>query len=214
MEIKKRFARFAARIFLIAIALLILLLAPMANAQLGFDTYPTVKLLPFGTPQIIVNATVPITNGPVDIVGFFGRSDILATVTTNGGGTVTLTVQSSPDTTNWTSVANFAFVNSLTQLIITNTFYGSTNLYVTNQYLYPYTPTTPNAATAGFFTPYPVYNPFTNAAGAVTVTANGTYIFGINLTDSARYLHVIWTTTAQATNNTSVSAIIVGQKAF
>ena len=214
MEITKRFARFAARISLVAIALSALFLATTAKAQLGFDTYSTVRLLPIGTPQLLINATGPVTNGPVDIVGFYGRSDILLTCGTNGGGTMTFTVQSSPDNTNWTSVANFALVNSLTQQIITNTFYGSTNLYVTNQYLNPYTLTTPNAATAGFFTQYPVYNPFTNAAGAVTVTASGSYIVGINLTDSQRYLHVIWTPTGAATNDSFVTATIIGSKSF
>jgi hypothetical protein len=214
MEITKRFARVAATITLAAIGLLTFCLAPVAQAQLGFDTYSTVRALPIGTPQFLFNATGPVTNGPVDIIGFYGRSDLLVTCGTNGGGTLTLTVQSSSDSTNWTSIANFALINSTTAQAFTNTYYGSTNLIVTNNYVLPYTVTTPTAASAGFFTPYPAYIPFTNAAGAITVTAAGTYIVGINLTDNPRYLHVIWTPTGAATNNTFVTATLLGPRSF
>jgi hypothetical protein len=156
------------------------------------------------TPAVLpVNVAGLYTNNPVDIVGFCGVGTITLLSSTNAGGTLTATIQTSPDTTNWTDLANFALVNSQTSFSITNGYYGGTNLYVTDAFLLPYTSTTPVAATAGFATPYSAYLPFTNS-GAVTITTAGAYQIGVNLSDSPRYLHLKWTATAAATNGTTV----------
>ncbi len=161
-------------------------------------------------------AAAPIlaTNGPVDILGYYGTGEIDIVSSTNGGGALTVTVETSPDSTNWTGLANFGLVNSTTAVSYTNLYYGSTNLVVTDNYLYPFSITTPTAATAGYAIPYQNYLPvgLTNAAGAITITKAGFYRVGLNLTDSPRYLHLIWSATGAATNGqTVVGAWLNGQ---
>jgi hypothetical protein len=186
----------------------------ISSALAQNDVFSTVRSLPVGSPTVLAIGGTPATNGPVDIVGFIGRGDLLITSFTNGtgGGTLTATVESSPDNTNWTQVANFALIKSTTAVSYTNTYYGSyTNLVVTDNFLLPGTITTPTASSSGFATPYLSPVLFTNAAGAVSIAGNGNYVIGLNLTDSQRYLHVIWG--GSATNGTCiVNAVLQGYR--
>jgi hypothetical protein len=209
-----KFSKFTLGLFAIAA----LMLSPAASpAQDAFSSdIPMVVATP---GPLTAAAPILSTNGPVDILGFFGRGDIDIISSTNAGGTVTATIETSPDTTNWTGLANFALVNAQTAVAITNMYYGSTNLIVTNNYLLPYLPTSPTVYSAGFATPYGNYVSgqlaFTNAAGAITITKAGIYRVGVNLTDSQRYIHIIWSCTGAATNGqTVVGAFIRGNRAF
>jgi hypothetical protein len=193
--------------FIIGLAVVAALVSvQVASAQVGFDTFAGTRSLVIGAPSLWATTAGinTVTNGPVDIVGFSGRGCIYLT-SVIPGGTLTAQVYTSPDSTNWTALANYAAITSATSVSITNSYPTGvgTNLVVTDSYLLPYTATTPTAFSAGFNTPYPLYNQWTNT-GAVTATSNGTRVIGINLTDSARYVQVVWTGTGTATNGTSV----------
>lgn len=201
---------------LAAIAALVFVPSP-SMAQDAFS--PSTPLVLATPGPLTAAAPILSTNGPVDILGFSGRGEIDIVSSTNAGGTVTATIETSSDTTNWTGIANFALVNSQTAVVITNMYYGGTNLVVTNNYLLPYLATTPSVASSGFATPYGNYVngqlAFTNAAGAITITKAGIYRVGVNLTDSPRYVHVIWSCTGAATNGqTVVGAFVNGNRSF
>jgi hypothetical protein len=194
-----------------------LLGALSAGAALDNDVFSTVRSLPIGTAGMLTQNLPLTTNGPVDLLGYTGRGQILLTTGTNGAGaaTITATIQTSPDTNTWTGLGNFALISSTTAINYTNLFFN-TNTVVTDNYLLPFTATTPTASTAGWATPYPAPLLFTNAAGAITVTAKGTYVVGINLTDAPRYLQVVWTVTGvTGTNgNTFVGATLQGNRIY
>lgn len=197
---------------IILTALAVVSLALSAFSQNDRDIFNTVRGVQIAVPATLAaNATVT-TNGPIDILGYGGRGVVIANTASNQSGTLTLTLQTSSDTTNWSNLANFALINSTTSVSYTNLLYGGTNLVVTDKYLLPFTPTYPNASTAGYATPYPLPNLFTNTA-AVSVSASGTYVIGVNLTDCPRYLQAVWT--AGNTNATSVvSAQLFGSRFF
>ena len=180
-------------------------IAITASAQVN-GTFREFSPAVIATPgPLAAAAPILATNGPVDILGYYGTGEIDIISSTNAGGALTVTVETSPDSTNWTGLSNFGLVNSTTAGAYTNLYYG-TNLIVTDNYLYPFTITTPTAATAGYAAPYPNYLPIglTNAAGAITITKAGIYRVGLNLTDSPRYLHLIWSATGAATNGQTV----------
>ena len=184
----------------------------VARAQ-TYDTFSATRTANIGSVSAIGIGGTPLTNGPVDIVGYMGRGTVLLTTFTNstGGGNLYAAIETSPDSTNWTQLANYAVVTSPTSVSYTNMVFGSsTNLVVTDNFLLPGTITTPTAASSGFTTPYLAPLLFTNT-GTVNVSKNGNYLIGINLTDSARYLHVVWT--GSATNgNTIVNAVLQGTR--
>lgn len=188
-------------------------LAFCSTARAQNDAFNTVRTANIGSVSAIGIGGTPLTNGPVDIVGYMGRGNVLITTFTNGtgGGNLYAAVETSPDSTNWTQLANYALISSTTAVTYTNTYYGSTtNLVVSDNFLLPGTITTPAAASGGFSTPYLSPLLFTNT-GTANVSKNGNYIIGINLTDSARYLHVVWT--GSATNgNTFVNAVLQGYR--
>lgn len=202
---------------LLGLAVVILALAMPAAAAIDDDVFTTTRTVLIGTPGQLVHNILLTTNGPVDLLGYTGRGQIILNVATNMTvlGTVTATIETSPDSTNWTGLGNFALINSATSVSYTNLYYGGTNLIVTDSFLLPYTATLPSAASAGFSTPYPANSiPFTNAAGAITVSSMATpFIVGLNLTDNPRYIHVIWTAGGGATNgNTYVSSLLQGKR--
>lgn len=171
-----------------------------AHAQgYGADVFGSHRTVVMGTTGVRSGGTSGnITNNPVDIRGFEGVAKVDFIVTTNsGGGTLTATIETSPDTTNWTAIANYALATSATQ-ISTNTYYGS-SLFATNTLLLPGVTTTPTAATAGFATPYLAPAAFTNT-GAVTVSAGGVFSIGFVIQDQPRYAHVVWTPGGTVTN--------------
>jgi hypothetical protein len=182
------------------------LLAVSANAQ---DTFGTTRTLQVAKPTAVAAATATNT---VDLVGFYGRANILLTGYTNTtGSTLTATLTASPDNTNWVAVSYASAVS--TAIIYTNMFYGGTNLSVTDTFLLPGTVTTPTASSSGFATPYWAAITWTNTA-AISVIG-GTVLVGINATDTPRYLRVIWTANDVAYTNTAVvSATLTGYRAF
>lgn len=189
-------------------------LATSAYSAIDNDVYSTTRLLQIGTPGTLLPTALVTTNGPVDLLGYNGTGFILFNTGTNAGGTLTATIETSPDTNTWTQLANFSLINTVTTANVTNLYFG-TNAIVVNSYLLPFTATYPTASTAGFATPYPAMNLFTNAAGAITMTKAGSYVVGIRLTDAPRYLHVVFSATGGATNgSTFVSATLIGNRIF
>ena len=177
-----------------------------------YDTYHTTRTLLMESPTVpvIVDGVNLYTNNPVDKIGYTGIGSITLICVTNGasGAAVTATIESSADQTNWTAISNFGLVSSATALVCTNMYYGATNWTATNNILLPYTLATPTPASAGFATAYPVWTPFTNT-GAITVTASGAFLVGLNLDDCQRYLHVKWNMTGSATNHYTVTGALL-----
>jgi hypothetical protein len=161
-------------------------------------------------------ASVLITNRPVDLFQYNGRGEFIINVATNGAvaGTASWTLYSSPDTTNWTAVANYALISGTTSIITTNGQYGiNTNglggVLATNFMLMPYSLTTPNATVSFWNTPYPSYLLFTNT-GAVTLSPQGSTVVGVNVTDNGRYWEGVFTGTGGGTSNFVGSVTFIG----
>ncbi len=179
-------------------ATIALLAAAPALAQSGFNPYQEQRTIVLAPPTTILNDLLT-SNTPIDIRGLEGIAKVDIFAVTNGGGTLTCTLETSPDLTNWTALANYA-LSTRTAVAITNTYWGSTNIFATNSFLLPGVWTTPTAATAGFASPYLAPAGFTNST-AITVTTKGAYQIGFNISDQPRYLHVLWTATSSATNS-------------
>lgn len=187
-------------IILAAVAAMCLAIPASVNAQgFGADVFGAYRTVVLANTGVKSGAAIGIvTNNPIDIRDFCGIGKVDILVTTNaGGGTLTATIETSPDLTNWTAIANYANATSATQ-ISTNTYYGS-SLLATNTLLLPGTITTPTSATAGFATPYLAPAAF-SSSGAVTVTAGGTFSIGFNIADQPRYMHIVWTPGGTVTN--------------
>lgn len=184
-----------------------------APARAQYDIYHGTRttLMAAPTAQVITDAVNDYTNSAVDKIGYTGIGTITLIAVTNGstGAAITATIQTSADSTNWTDLSNYGLVSSTTTINYTNGL-GGTNLIASNSVLLPYTWTVPSVAAAGWATPYPVWSPFTNT-GAITVTASGAFLVGLNLDDCARYVHVKWHMTGSATNHyTVVGALLNG----
>lgn len=173
-----------------------------------------------GAPLIMANvgtlpaaATLVSTNAPVWLSGYYGKGEIYIISSTNAGGTVTATIETSPDTTNWTALPAYSVAANFTQTW-TNTYYGSTNLLATNTWILSYSPTTATPATAGFVSTYAgVTGTLMNTnTGAITVTKAGIYKIGVSLPTDV-YAHIYWTCTGLATNGaTAVGAFLTGPR--
>lgn len=191
------------------------LVATTASAQIGFDTFSATRTYVLAVPQNIGAASGLVTNAALDHIKFTGtvKIDFLTvTNTSTTGGTLTAQVYTSPDQTNLTALANYALISSPTSEIITNLYYGSTNLTATNSILLPATATSPTAWSAGYATPYPAPNPFTNTA-AITLNGNKTVQIGVRILDQPRYIYVVFTPGGTVTNFTA-SALLTGQTGF
>lgn len=189
---------------------------PSAFGQVGIDVYTPIRSIVWTSPTLVSQAAVS-TNGPFDLFGYTGRSfvDISSGTNSAPGGTSTATIQSSPDTTNWTTLTNFALINSTTQYIYTNMYYNSTNtLVVSNNYLLPGAITfgTAGNSSNAFFGPYVFPSGaqlFTNG-NAVTITAKGWYRVAWDprsQPNGARYYQIYYT---QSTATNLVSAVFNG----
>ncbi len=194
--------------YIAALAALIAAIATPVSAQQGNFDY-------FGAPRTFVvtpptSKTVTFSNTvPVDIHGSQGIAKVdFSCVTNTGGTTVTASLFTSPDQTNWTALANYALATS-TAIVVTNTYYGTTNLTTTNTILLPGVLTTPSAATAGFANQYILPAQYTNS-GAVTLTGGACTSIGFNIEDQQRYLSVLYT--LGATTNASVSAVLTTRR--
>jgi len=144
-----------------------------------------------------------VTNYVSDQTGWFGRGFILVNVNTNiagGGGASTFAVQVSTDQTNWVGLNNYALITAPTSVSYTNTYFGTTNLTATDNFLLPFTLTYPTAFTFGSQNPWPAPNVFTNTAATVPISLSGNYVIGFNMTDNPRYLQTIVTTVSTKTN--------------
>ena len=200
--------------FLIGLGVIAATVTAQAQVQ---DVFSSTRTYVLTTPEnITVNGGVGlVTNGPIDHVKLLGRAKIdFLTATNTGatGGTLTATVYTSPDMTNWTALANYALISSPTTDAITNYWsYGTSNV-VNNSVLLPGTATTPTAAGGGFATPYLAPLPFTNS-GAITLNGKGTVEIGFNVIDQARYLEVAYTAGGTVTNFTT-GAILTGTPSF
>ncbi len=187
------------------LSLLILAVASFslaANAQRTVDLFGGPRAIVLAAPQNFTNVgtatlTSTVTNAIIDIHGFDGVGviDIMSvsnstSATAGVAASLTVTLQTSDDATNWSNFTTLALANSTT-LKYTNGFYGGTNLSASDVYLLPGTNTTPTAATAGWATSYLIPANFT-AGGALTVSAGGTWSYGIVLQDSKRYLQTVW----------------------
>ena len=188
-----------------------LALATSAYAQL--DTFGPTRSIIVLSPTTLSGsaATGSVTNGVIDTHGFDGIATIDLLMVTNVYGTLTAQLEGATDATNWTAFTSYALATSTT-IIVTNGYYGSTNLTATNVYLLPGVVTTPTASTAGFATLF--LNPalFTNTA-AIAVGSGGYFKIGYNVADAPRYLHIVWTAKGTVTTNVTIGALFTGRKA-
>ncbi len=210
--------------FALVIAAAMTLACVTVKAQ-SLDTFANLRILPMSTNiQIAANAGLT-TNGPFDMGGYVGRGTLIAwgeIPSVAPAGTLAFKLESSPDTTNWFAISNFATITATTPVVYTNlgvvynqTVFTSTNFVNTNYFLLPYTATYPSAPYGGYNTPYPAPNQFTNAAGNTTVAANGTpAAWSVNAQDQQRYWHIIWTGTGGATNGINPSNAVVNATWF
>ena len=191
--------------------IVMLALAVPAFAQ-TFDTFGGTRAVIALPPKYHDAATPIITNGPIDLHGYYGvvAADIFSL--TNGATGLTVGFYTSSDTTNLTALANYALATA-TSVVTTNANLGvGTNISATQTYLLPGSFTTPTAATAGFATPYLSPASYTNTA-AVTVTGKNFYRIGWNAPDNARYLYIISTCTG-GTTNAAVGVVLSGRRGY
>lgn len=196
------------RILMVAALLAAVVTAPAQNS----DTFNATRTVIVAGPTLLTAAVPIVTNGPIDLHGFYGIAKVDIFSFTNAGSTVTAQFYTSPDTTNLTTLANYASATA-TSVITTNANLGvGTNITATQTYLLPGTWTTPTAASAGFATSYLLPAPLTNS-GAITVTAKNFYQIGFNAGDNARYLYVVWTASGGNTNGV-VGATLTGRRGY
>ena len=193
-------------VLLLAFAFALLAVLP-ARAQF-FGEYRSIQLV---KPTLIIGAASSlVSNAPVDLRGYEGIATVTIFSGTNAaGGTCTLTLQTSTDKTNWTSLSNYALY-SAANVIYTNTYYGTNDLTATNTFFLPGTITKPPAATAGWATPYLSPALFTNS-GTINVATNGIQVIAYNVQDAPRYLQALWTT-GGTTTNIFVGAVVNARK--
>ena len=185
-------------------------------AQFGIDPYMGFRaVLPSTTPVAIsvANASGGVTNGPVDTINWIGDAKLDVFAYTNAAvNTVSLTIQGSTDTTNWTAITNISLATA-GSLKITNTavlsgstYYFGTNLVVTDNFLYPFAVTTPQAFSAGYSTPYPYENQFTNSS-PISLNANGWTEIGLHTSALPRYLQLVYFAGGAGATNVTASSI-------
>lgn len=176
-----------------------------ASAQIGsFDSY--------GGPQVTVvlgNSTaltsaVSVTNSAVDITPFSGIAKIDVGGVVGSSATLALKVETSPDTTNWTQVATLAIATA-NSVLITNHYYGGTNLYATDTINMPGAITSASSS-AGYVGSYVQPGGFTNSS--VTISSSGVKTLGVNIGSQSQYIRTIWTAGGTASNGVSGTATL------
>lgn len=199
------------KISILAAAMLAFAFTSMGQG-IGGDTFKAVRTLVLSFPQNIVAGTSVVTNGPIDkaLLNGVGQIDFL-TFTNNPATVLTATLYGSADQTNWVSLPTYALVTNTTSVVITNEYWGGTNLLATNFEVNPFTTTYPTAASAGYATPYPAEGTggvFTNT-GAITISGAYRVVqVGVNLTDLQRYLEVVYAASGTGTNITPTAILI------
>ena len=157
-------------------------LCEQAKAQGDFDWYALdkgIQLIALCSNGV-AGATGTNTSQPIDIGHgkFIGSAFIDVYFMTNWGtNTGVVSWQQSADTTNWTYVPNVSVATNISS-VLTNMNYAGTNgvsaaLLATNYELNPFINTSPNAASAGFATPFPNPQPFTNTVSNLTLLYTG-----------------------------------------
>ena len=188
-----------------------------ARAQGDFDFYALQKeivLIPMTNYAFSAAPSTLTTNTNTIDLGagrFIGSAYINIWATTNSStNTLTFTPQTSPDLTNWTTIATYAIAANSTNNY-TNTYYsGNTNgaLLSTNTEVNPFTTVTPTASSAGFATPYQLPTPFTNT-GAFTPNFLAENRLGIqNVADLSRYFRLL----SVGTGTNAVAASFGGRR--
>ena len=120
-------------------------------------------------------------------------------------GTLTATLQESPDTVTWTDLARYA-IGTSSSLVVSNLAAGGV---ATNVCLLPGVWTTPTASSAGSSTPYMTQAAFTNT-GALDLIGSPISEIGFRVQPKKGYLQVVWTATGYLTSNSIVSAVFNG----
>lgn len=178
-------------------------------AQGAFDVWGATRTLIVGAPSQMLYSAAPVTNNAVDLRMFTGVVKLDLFVKTNTTGTLTATIETSTDSTNWSAVT---FAKGVaTAINYTNIYYaaGTNNIVITNNYVLPGTITTPTAATSGWYTPYLAPAAFTNS-GAITLVGNTVTSVGFKADDQLRYLHIVWTPGGTGTN-LNYGAVLTGR---
>lgn len=182
-----------------------------AEAQLGFDTFTPIRIIPFGVGALnkgiaTNNFTtgVAVTNGPIDRVNFFGKSQVLIYVNTNTPTAFNLSAQifGSSDTTNFTAITNFAQVTNYTAFALTGS--TVTNI-VTNQVVLPGILTTPSATANLFAGNY--LAPLSQTNTVATTLQPGWNSIAFTAQDQFRYLYIVYTPVG---TNINASAVFIG----
>lgn len=190
----------------------VLALAIPAQAQL--DLVSSTRAIVITPPTLLTYGTPNVTNGPIDLHGYIGRAFVDLNSFTNAGGAVTATIQTSQDTTNWTSLTNFLLISTTNLVPYTNGYYGGgSTLVVSNAYLIPgtFTSSTPGNSSNAFAGTWLNYTPYTNG-GAITITGKGIYRVGFSAPDiTGRYMQIYYQGTGANTNDV-VSAVLTGQR--
>lgn len=182
--------------------------AAILPASAQFNPYGEGRLIVMGYPITLRTDGLSkgITNNPINIRDTDGVGFItLACQTNSGVGTLTCTIQQSPDLTNWTTLANCA-ISTSNAITSTNFGYGYTNApAATNQVLLPGTVVSPNASTAGFATGYVLPAQF-NSNAVVTMSTNLAATVGFIVNDAQQFIRTTWSATGAHTNYDGISA--------
>jgi hypothetical protein len=181
------------------------------------DLFNGSRTLVLSAPQklAMTGTTAALATNVVDLRGFLGRGFISLNVISNSADvavdpTLIVTLEAGTDTTNYTTLSSALATATQTSVIITNSSLGTgTNISVTDTFLLPGTLTTPTAATAGFATPYVSPAAFTGSGLFTNNSASKSYLYGINLQDTARYLRVRYSLNGSNANY-GVSATLTG----
>ena len=202
------------------------LVASLTVQAQTLDAFNQLRPLIVSQTYIPTNGVTASTNGPFDMIGYVNRGILLVSMKTNqgSGGSATLQLQTSTDTTNWAAVTNYAVVSANTSVTYTNLgvlsagqIWSSTNFSVTDNYLVPFTTTTPYAPIAGFSPPYYAPSLFTNQAAAIGLPGNQWIELSVNWSDQQRYARVIYTYTGAITNAAcynDISALWLGPRIY
>ena len=198
---------------LIASALTGLCLATSALGQgIGLNAFEPLRVFPMTAANCtIFTAGTKVTNSTIDRILFTGTAVITMQTSTNatGNSTGTLTAQvyTSPDSTNWTALANYATVTSNTTFAIVNSRY-TTLVTNNNAVLLPGLTNAVTASTAGYASQgYITSLQYTNT-GALTVTPPGWFQIAFKLQDNDRYVQLVWSPSATSGTNFTASATL------
>lgn len=198
----------------LAIGAAVLFAATTAHAQFDFFAQPrTIVLL--GPTNLTVTPQLVITNPWADIHGFDGIAKIDISICTNvASDAVLVTIDTSQDQTNITSLANAAY-STVFNLSTTNTLYGNgSNLNANTVFNLAGTVVSPVAGASGWATPYISPAPFTNTVANQALGPNGVFTIGFNASDANRYIRFRVTSSGGASTNFVIGATMTGRRAY